>query len=88
MRYELTDICAWFNVATDLPVGQISSLVAKSLVQPLKQKYFAFSEVQIRCMVRAIPPPSEGRIAIVTDVGSGMRWTHRLRETSVAGADG
>jgi hypothetical protein len=39
-------------------------------------------------MVRAVPPPSEGRIAIVTDVGSGMRRTHRLRETGVAGADG
>jgi len=26
-------------------------------------------------MVRPVPHPSEGRIAIVTDVGCGMRWT-------------
>jgi len=25
-----------------------------------------------------VPPPPEGRIAIVTDVGSGMRWTQRV----------
>jgi len=25
-------------------------------------------------MVRAVPHPHEGRFAIVTDVGSGMRW--------------
>jgi hypothetical protein len=30
----------------------------------------------------------EGRIAIVTDVGSGMRWTRRCRETSDTEADG
>ncbi len=28
-------------------------------------------------MTCPVPPPSEGRIAIVTDVGSGMRWTWR-----------
>jgi hypothetical protein len=33
-------------------------------------------------VVFAVPPPQEGRIAIVTDVGSGMRWTQRCRETS------
>jgi hypothetical protein len=32
--------------------------------------------------------PSEGRIAIVTDVGWGMRWTLWLRETSAGRADG
>jgi hypothetical protein len=30
----------------------------------------------------------EGRIAIVTDVGRGERWTRKLRLTSVAEADG
>jgi hypothetical protein len=30
----------------------------------------------------------EGRFAIVTDVGCGMRWTRALRETSAADADG
>jgi hypothetical protein len=32
--------------------------------------------------------PQEGRIAIVTDVGSGMRWTQQLHQTSVVAADG
>jgi hypothetical protein len=39
-------------------------------------------------MSSLVPPPSEGRIAIVTDVGSGMRWTPRDRKTSETGADG
>jgi hypothetical protein len=30
----------------------------------------------------------EGRIAIVTDVGSGMRWTRERHKTNVARADG
>src|SRR5262249_5780638 len=35
------------------------------------------------------PAPSGGALRpIVTNVGSGMRWTQRLRETSAAGADG
>jgi hypothetical protein len=35
-----------------------------------------------------VPPPQEGRIAIVTDVGSGMRWTLWRRKTNAAEADG
>jgi len=35
-----------------------------------------------------IPIPQEGRLAIVTDVGSGMRWTRGLRLTGAANADG
>ena len=47
---------------------------------------FRFSE---RCAyLPHIPIPQEGRLAIVTDVGSGMRWTRGLRLTGVAGADG
>src|SRR6202012_538206 len=34
---------------------------------------------------RAIPPRSEGRFAIVTNVGCGMRWTRQRRQTSDAG---
>jgi hypothetical protein len=45
-----------------------------SFVQSSNEKHFAFPEEQISCMVRPVPPPQEGRIAIVTDVGSGMRW--------------
>jgi hypothetical protein len=33
------------------------------------------SENQKICIVAAVPPPQEGRFAVVTDVGSGMRWT-------------
>jgi hypothetical protein len=35
-----------------------------------------------------VPLPQEGRIAIVTDVGSGMQWTRQRRKTGGAEADG
>ena len=35
-----------------------------------------------------LAPDKEGRIAIVTDVGRGMRWTLWQRETSAAKACG
>jgi hypothetical protein len=37
-------------------------------VQPLLQKYFCFSETQIRCINIAVPP-EKGRFAIVTNAG-------------------
>ena len=40
------------------------------------------------CFLPAVPPPQEGRIAIVTDVGSGMRWTQMACETNALDADG
>jgi hypothetical protein len=47
---------------------------------------FRFSE---KCdYLGVIPRPQEGRIAIVTDVGRGMRWTQRCCKTSGAEADG
>jgi hypothetical protein len=64
--------------SSDLPDGQFCDFA----VQPLPQKYFAFSEAKISCSFPAVPPPQEGRIAIVTDVGCGMRWTLWCRETS------
>jgi hypothetical protein len=36
----------------------------------------------------AVPPPLEGRFAIVTDVGGGMRWTRAAPLTNGADADG
>ena len=39
-------------------------------------------------MVPAVPRPQEGRLAIVTDVGCGMRWTLLGCKTSNKGADG
>ncbi len=59
-----------------LPDGQITSFRENRFVQPLSQKYFALSEAQISRMVRAVLTRLEGRIAIVTDVGSRMRWTY------------
>src|ERR1700722_1452702 len=44
-------------------------------VQPLLQKYFRSLRTQITCISLAIPSHTEGRFAIVTDVGHGMRWT-------------
>jgi hypothetical protein len=44
----------------------MSSSIGKNIL-------LSFSE--IRDYSLPIPPPLEGRIAIVTDVGSGMRWT-------------
>jgi len=59
-----------------LPDGQISSRFAKRSVQPLLQKYFSSRLTQITSLIRP-SCPTEGRFAIVTDVGNGMRWTRR-----------
>jgi len=46
------------------------------------------SENQKLCILPAVLLPQEGRFAIVTDVGSGMRWTLMARETNALDADG
>jgi hypothetical protein len=38
--------------------------------------------------LRAVPHPQEGRIAIVTDVGRGMRWPRFALKTSARSLDG
>ena len=48
----------------------------------------SLSENQKMCILPAIPFPQEGRFAVVTDVGSGMRWTRRCCWTSDTEADG
>jgi hypothetical protein len=53
------------------PDGQI----ADTPVQPFLQKYSCSLLTQITSASFAIPYPREGRVAIVTDVGNGMRWT-------------
>jgi hypothetical protein len=40
-------------------------------------KYSASQPPQIISTTPAVPFPQEGRFAVVTDVGSGMRWTLR-----------
>jgi len=47
------------------------------VVQPHLQKYFPFRLTQITFTTPAVSFPEEGRIAIITDVGNGMRWTRR-----------
>jgi hypothetical protein len=44
-------------------------------VQPSREKYSGSLLTQITCTSFAIPAHTEGRFAIVTDVGQGMRWT-------------
>src|SRR6266851_10312914 len=58
-----------------LPDGQITHLA----VQPLGEKYSASPPTQINSRTCAIPSHTEGRFAIVTDVGHGMRWTRQRR---------
>jgi len=59
----------------DLP----DRLFNASPVQPLSQKYSCSLPTQITFISAAIPSRTEGRIAIVTDVGHGMRWTRQRR---------
>ena len=47
-------------------------------VQSHFQKYSASPLTQITSISAAVPPHTEGRFAIVTDVGSGMRWTRMV----------
>ena len=44
-------------------------------VQSLLQKIFRFRDSPKSQAFFAHPVPQEGRFAIVTDVGCGMRWT-------------
>jgi hypothetical protein len=57
-------------------------------VQSFFQKYFHSLLTQITCISLAIPSHTEGRFAIVTDVGHGMRWTWAAHLTSARFADG
>jgi hypothetical protein len=57
-------------------------------VQSLSQKYFRSLLIQITSPSLAIPAHTEGRFAIVTDVGHGMRWTWAAHLTRARLADG
>jgi hypothetical protein len=55
-------------------------------VQSRLQKYFCFRGPQITSRTFRIPSHKEGRFAIVTDVGHGMRWTRQhLARDGIAG---
>ncbi len=70
-----------------LPIASLAGQITHGLVQCFRQKYSASRLPQITPTTPAIPHPLEGRIAIVTDVGRGMRWTRqrRAREGSQGG---
>jgi hypothetical protein len=76
------------------PTSPVVYPTGKSLnpVQPLREKYFASPQTQITFKILTVSFPQEGRFAVVTDVGSGMRWTrqHQARKcwTKDAEADG
>jgi len=54
-----------------------------SLGPVLPAKIFRFAVTPNHPYKAAIPHPLEGRIAIVTDVGRGMRWTRQRRARDV-----
>jgi len=71
----------------DLPDGKCLRFIGNR-VKPSGQKY---SASVFQKYVVSFPPsraPQEGRIAIVTDVECGMRWTSGRCWTSSAAADG
>jgi len=64
--------------------SQPKSLASKQKFHELDQldhgrhrprRNFPISFLPNSCIWSFVPPPSEGRFAIVTDVGGGMRWT-------------
>jgi hypothetical protein len=58
------------------PVGQIASDIQNSEVKP-KSKNILLFRIHEQRYTSAIPARTEGRFAIVTNVGPGMRWTRR-----------
>jgi hypothetical protein len=63
-------------------------LIFRNRVKPCWEKYFAFSEMQITYMVRAVPRSPGGRIAIVTKRGAGCDGRVGVQKTKRIEADG
>jgi hypothetical protein len=61
--------------------GQITSDYPKSCQAPFA-KIFLFSPDPNQMHIQGVPCPQEGRFAIVTDVGCGMRWTRRRQASN------
>jgi hypothetical protein len=57
-------------------------------VQIFAQKYSGFPKPQISRIVPSSRRLDEGRFAIVTDVGGGVRWTRTALQTRAPEADG
>jgi hypothetical protein len=60
----------------------VSDIKSIWVVQTDSEKFPAFAVGQISASTPAIPASLEGRIAIVTDVGHGMRWTRQRQKTN------
>jgi hypothetical protein len=67
----------------------VNAIKAESTVQCSAQKYSARLVGQIISISSPRPvPDQEGRFAVVTSVGRGMRWTPQCRKTDDIAADG
>ena len=63
----------------DCPTGNSRMRAMRKLpVVPLCRRPAVLLETPNQHHLRRVPFPQEGRFAVVTDVGSGMRWTLRL----------
>jgi hypothetical protein len=68
--------------AVDLPVVPFSANSPPGICPPLAQKYFCFSEMQIRCIIGLLPYPAGGTLRIVTTLGAGGNGRERCRRRS------
>jgi hypothetical protein len=66
----------------------VSSLNLICPVQSCFKKDSVSRRPQIKSILIAVPPPYEGRFAIVTDVERGMRWTRQHVDERGLLADG
>jgi hypothetical protein len=70
-----------------LPNGQITTRPSKPLSSPRRKNISLFQKCKSG-VGRAVSCPQEGRVAIVTNVGCGMRWTRRCARRAQIVADG
>jgi hypothetical protein len=71
----------------DYPTGKSVPLPLRPLSSPLR-KNIPLRDLRKSAIYRPRPVPNEGRFAIVTNVGDGMRWTRAVLETKARHADG
>jgi hypothetical protein len=76
-----------FRSRYELPDGQITARPQNHLSSPLTKNISLFQKCKSG-VGKAVSCPQEGRIAIVTDVGCGMRWTRRCARRAQVVADG
>ncbi len=75
------------NSLANCPSGKSVARSAKSCPH-LHTKRYLFFRNKNPCTVQAVPHSQEGRFAIVTNVGSGMRWTRRAARRTAHSRDG